>query len=134
MTQTGKPKQHGCLTAWLILMIVANSIGALSNLFFAIRPGVYADIVAVQGLAPVSAAAFLLFVLMSVFNVVCAIALMRWQKWGFYGFIASSVAAFVMNLAVGVNIAQAALGLIGLGILYGVLNIGGENRAWPRLE
>ncbi|MGH3755135.1 MAG: hypothetical protein ACRDRP_21075 [Pseudonocardiaceae bacterium] len=62
-------------------------------------------------------------------NVVCAIALFQWRKWGFYGFVATSVVGLVVNLAIGLNPVQALLGLVGIAILYGVLQIGGTGRA-----
>jgi hypothetical protein len=44
------------------------------------------------------------------------------------------LAAFALNLAIGVSIPQAIMGLAGIAILYGVLQIGGENKGWAQLE
>ena len=67
-------------------------------------------------------------------NVACAVAIFLWKKWGFYGFAATSAVAFVVNLALGINFVQALFGLIGLAILYGVLQIGSANKGWPQLD
>jgi hypothetical protein len=120
-------QRHGCLTAWLVVIIVVNSVVALLYLFagsaiastFAISRGW-----AIPVLVIVSAA-----------NIGFAIALFLWKKWGFYGFVATSVLALAVNLAIGLNPVQAVFGLVGVAILYGILHIGNEsNRGWPQLE
>jgi len=60
--------------------------------------------------------------------------LLNWNKWVFYGILGVSVAAFLINLSIGLNLASSLIGFIGIGILYWVLNMGGENKAWTRLE
>jgi hypothetical protein len=125
-------QRHGCLTAWLIFLIVGNSLSILSNLAFSVSPQISSTLAA-QGI-DMPGWTWLLLAVLGIFNVVCAIGLLKWKKWGFYGFVASSVAAFIINLSVGVNIATSLFGFIGIAILYGVLNMGGENKAWPRLE
>ena len=68
------------------------------------------------------------------FNLVCAIALFQWKKWGFWGACGSSIVAIVVNLSIGLNPAAVVLGLLGVLLLYGVLHIGKENKGWPQLE
>jgi len=119
-------QRHGCLTAWLVLVIVVNSLTALLYVFFS--RAIAANLPSSQGWAiPVLA-------ILAAANVAFAIALYRWQKWGFYGFLATSAVGFVINLVLGLNILQALFGLVGVAILYGVLHIGYENKAWPQLE
>jgi hypothetical protein len=119
-------QRHGCLTAWLVLMIVINAATALIYLF---GSGMISESLPSSPgwLFPVLAVA-------SIFNVICAVVLFKWKKWGFYGFVVTSVVAFVINLMIGINPAQAFLGLVGLAILYGVLQIGGERKGWAQLE
>lgn len=119
-------QRHGCLTAWLILMIIVNAATALFYLLgsaaikqnFPSAPVWTFPVLAVVGIA----------------NVVCAVALFQWKKWGFFGFIATSIIAFVVNLTVGVNIVQASIGLVGVALLYGVLQIGKERNGWLQLD
>ncbi|MGD1921118.1 MAG: hypothetical protein ACFCAD_20890 [Pleurocapsa sp.] len=122
---TIQKQRHGCLTAWLILMIVANSISALIYLFnsAAIKQAVpnYPDWT------------FFVLIIISIFNLICAIALWKWQKWGFWGFLGSSVAAFIINLSIGLGFGTSVSGLIGIAILYALLNIG-ENKGWSQLK
>jgi len=119
-------QRHGCLTAWLVVMIIANSATALMYLLgsaaikqnFPSAPGWTFPVLAVMGIV----------------NVVCAVVLFQWKKWGFFGFIATSAVTFMVNLMVGLNIMQALLGLAGFAILYGVLQIGKEKKGWTQLE
>lgn len=119
-------QRHGCLTAWLVLMIIANAGTAFMYLLgsaaikqnFPSAPGWAFPVLAVMGIA----------------NVVCAVALFQWKKWGFFGLLATSIVIFVINLMVGLNIVQAILGLTGFAILYGVLHIGKERKGWTQLD
>jgi hypothetical protein len=67
-------------------------------------------------------------------NVLCAVALLRWKKWGFWGFVASAVAIFIVNLSIGLGPSSVLGGAVGVAVLYGVLQIGKENKGWPQLE
>jgi len=119
-------KRHGCLTAWLILMIVANALTAI--------------------LIPLSAAAvqqtnpnFPVWVLwvtasLAVLNILFAAALLAWKKWGFYGFAVNSGIAFGLNLYAGLPLQQAFVGLGGILLLFLVLQIGGDRKGWTQLE
>ncbi len=120
------PPRHGCLTAWLIFMIVANALTAIFTPFSTAR-------LAQMGLHP-SLILTVILVVCALFNIACAVALLRFMKWGFYGFVATAVIALFVNLAIGLGIGQVAFGLVGIAILYGVLNIGGPEKAWPRLR
>jgi hypothetical protein len=118
-------QRHGCLTAWLVLMIIANAAAALYLLgSAAIR----------QNFPSAPAWAFPVLAVMVIANVVCAIALFQWKKWGFFGFLVTSAVTFVVNLMVGLNILQAILGFAGVATLYGVLQIGKERKGWTQLD
>lgn len=122
----GPKQRHGCLTAWLILMIVANSLSALMYLF--------ARNLIMDAAPGAPGWTFPVYAVLGIVNVVCAIALARWKKWGFYGFVVTTVAGMVINIAVGAEIMQIVFGLVGIVILFGVLQIGRENKGWPQLE
>lgn len=119
-------QRHGCLTTWLVLMLITNSATALMYLFGAeaIR----------RGLPNAPPWIFPVLIVFAVFNVICAVALFKWKKWGFWGFCASSAVALVVNLSAGLGPGVAIFGLIGVALLYWVLNIGNENKGWPQLE
>ncbi|MEM9194916.1 MAG: hypothetical protein AAGF12_37400 [Myxococcota bacterium] len=120
------PERHGCVTAWLVFMIVSNVLISIAYIlakefFLETLPGIdpwmlYA--LAVIGLV----------------NVACAGALLHWKKWGFYGFVVTTVVVFGINLAGG--LAQQAIGgPIGVLVLWVVLQIkAGDVKAWDHLR
>ena len=118
-------QRHGCLTAWLTLMIILNSI--ISLVYLASAAGA-------SSAARLPTFALLLLSLGGIANVACAIALFKWRKAGFYGFIGTSAVAFVVNLSIGLGIVPSLLGLGGVGMLYGVLQIGNEQSGWRQLD
>jgi hypothetical protein len=68
---------HGCLTVWLVLMIVANSLTALVYLFGS-------DMLK-QSLPTAPGWTFPALAVLCAFNLTCSIALFKWQKWGLLG-------------------------------------------------
>ncbi|MCJ7751468.1 MAG: hypothetical protein MUQ65_10305, partial [Armatimonadetes bacterium] len=117
---------HGCLTALLVLMIVANSAAGLlylsgSGAIKQVLPGAASWVFPVMGI-------------LGLFNLVCAVALLKWRKWGFWGLVASSIVASLVNMSMGVGVGTSVVGMVGIALLYGVLQIGGENRGWPQLD
>jgi hypothetical protein len=116
--------RHGCLTAWLILMIVANSLTALSYLVL--------TLLGRKTVAP--AWALVTLAVGCIANVVFAVALFRWKRWGFFGFLVTTILALVINLRIGIKPIFVGIGLFGIVILYAVLQIGGERRGWNQLE
>ena len=126
-TSTKFEKQrHGCLTAWLILMIVANSLAAI------VTPMSVQNIQQTMPNFPT----WLVWpiVLMAILNIVFAVALFNWKKWGFFGFAATTIISFSLNIYAGVGIAQSIVGLSGIAILFLVLQIGGERKGWVQLD
>jgi len=119
-------QRHGCFTAYLVFMIVANSASTLVYLVGseAIR----------RNTPNMPAWAFPVLIVLGIFNLVCAIALFRWKKWGFWGFVTSAVIAFAVNLSIGIAPGFALVGLLGVAILYGVLHIGDERKGWSQLD
>jgi len=109
-------KRHGCLTVYLWFMVVVNSVVALIYLIegreienrIPFCPGWAIPVLTICG----------------ILNVVFAIALLRWRRWGFVGFIATALLTFAVNASIRVSFFQALLGLFGVAILYGVLQIG----------
>lgn len=118
-------QRHGCLTAWLVLMIIANS--GLTLHYLASGETVRRVNPAMPDWTlPVLIAGGLL-------NVAFAFALLQWKKWGFIGSASMAVVLFVVNLVSGFG-PRSFGGLIGFAILYALLRLGGERNAWYRLE
>jgi hypothetical protein len=122
-----EPKMHGCVTAWLIMMIVVNSIVALVYL-------IGGDFIE-NALGGIEDSFLIILGLVGLFNVLCAAYLLKWKKWGFYGFIGSSVVTIIINLQIGLEPVQAISGLIGVAILYAILQIKRDGiTAWSQMK
>ena len=120
------PQRHGCVTAWLVFILIANSIVSLMYLSTANK---------LMQTLKVSGTAMFILVLVGMLNVVCAIMLLKWKKIGFYGFAISSIAAFAVNIGIGLSPVSAILGLVGFGILYAILQITKDGvSAWDYLQ
>jgi hypothetical protein len=116
-------QRHGCLTTWLVLTIIVNLVSV---------PLLYWSLTT----SGASTSAWLLLYIgfNSIVLVGCAIALFKWKKWGFYGIAIWSVIGFIVNLIIGYSFYQALFGLLAIAILYGVLQIGGDQKGWSQLE
>jgi hypothetical protein len=68
-------------------------------------------------------------------NVIFAVLLLKWKRFGFWGFVASSVIVMMINISLGAGISQSLLGMIGVGVLYAILQIRKNDvSAWDNLE
>jgi len=119
-------QRHGCLTAYLVFMIIANSASAL--IYLVGSEGIR------RNLPNMPEWAFPVLIVGGIFNLSCAIALFRWKKWGFWGFVASAVTVSFVNLYIGLAPSSALGGLVGVAFLYGVLRIGKEREGWSQLD
>jgi len=117
--------RHGCLTAYLIFGLVANSLGVIGNLMASFgNPWVNLGF-------PLWV--FLVLMIFGIFNITCLVALFKWKKWGFWGFVASACVVLPINLISGIGL-HSVVGVIGIAFLYGVLQIGKGNKGWPQLK
>ena len=107
-------------------MIIANSATALMYLVGAedIR----------RKIPEIPQWSFPVLIVGAILNLVFAIALLRWKKWGFWGFVATAMVLFFVNLSLGFALGPALVGLLGVAILYGVLHIGKERQGWSQLD
>ena len=101
-------KRGGCLTAFLVLMLVVNP---LTGIYYLLAGGTIREAVPTLPVWTVP-----LLGVMALANFAFALAAWRWRKWGVYGFAASALVAFVINSTY-LGIASAAAGLLGLVIL-----------------
>jgi hypothetical protein len=88
--QVKDKRRHGCVTAWLILIIVINSLSGVVS-FFGL--GMSFDKIPQSLRAVLVALGFL-----SIVKVACAILLFQWKRIGFWGFLVISAAALVINV------------------------------------
>ena len=95
----------GCLSSFLILMIFSN---AATVAFFLLMPEI------IKQVSP-DASAVRPYVLSgaSLLNIVFAICTWFWKKIGVFGFLATAILAFGINIYLSVPIASAIFGLVG---------------------
>ncbi len=109
-------------------MIVLNSITALVNIFAG-------SFIADSLPGNVSNYSLVVLGVLGLGNILFAVMLLKWKVYGFYGFVLSGIIAFAVNVYIGLDIAQAFYGLIGIGVLYGILQIKkGGISAWRNLD
>jgi hypothetical protein len=119
-------KRHGCVTAWLVFMLIANSIISLIYLFTLVRT---------DQVLKISASSLTALIIVGLLNVAFAIMVLLWKKVGFYGFAITSAVAFIINISLGISLIKCTVGLIGFLILYGILQIKQDGvSAWENLE
>lgn len=115
-------ERSGCLTAFLVVVMAANALGAL---FYVVGGGMIRD--AMPDL-PGWGIFFLAF--MSLVNVACGFAVWRWKRIGVVGFGVSALIAFVFNLSFGDLNPTMFAGLIGPVILMGLVSKAWSNMKW----
>lgn len=121
-------QRHGCVTIWLLLMIFSNSLAAVLYLFAG-------EIISHNFFDEISNKMLILLIVLSICNVVLSISLFRWKKWAFWGLVITGIGVFIINLSIGVGIGQSIFGLVGIAILYALLQIKKDNvTSWSNLE
>lgn len=119
--ENNSQKRGGCLSTFLIVMIVLNAILAIYYLL--------AGDIVLQGMPGMPEWAIYVLALAGILNTIFAIYVWKWKKIGVYGFAGTALAVFIINLIIGINILAALLGLTGPVILYFLVK-----PHWHRLE
>jgi len=149
-----KKKRHGCLTTWLIIMLILSSFAILGELLYifgknlfreVLQNPAYTEQVGADQLMQLKMLIntpnwfYLILIGFAIFNIVCAVALFTWRKWGFWGYMASNIITLAINiiffstgmLSLISGIATTSIMIL---VLLGVLHIGKENKGWPQLR
>ncbi|MBM3133639.1 MAG: exosortase/archaeosortase family protein, partial [Chloroflexi bacterium] len=123
---TGERRRHILLSLWLGIMIVAYAIAALFS--------VGGSSVLAESLHDAPSWALWFLSMATIAGMVCVAAVFMWKRWGFYGLCTSGVAILAVSLISGASIAAALSGIIAAAILYGLLHLGKERKAWAQLR
>ena len=110
MTES-QAKRSGCLTAFIIILIVLYALGAIG--YFLAGP-------LLAGMVPgYTAASSIYSGILSLLSIVFLFGVWKYKKWGFYGFIAVSIINIVLSIFMGGDIITSVIsGLIFPLILY----------------
>ena len=118
----------GCLTSWLVLIIIANVIAIFSD--FANYSHFFVTYAVLAG--PVLWF-FIVYILLHIAILGGAIALFLWRRWGFYLIVGCFIVGTFMDILFGVPNIKIILFLvgrfIGLALLFGLLH---EDGRWAR--
>lgn len=121
-------ERHGCVTAWLIMMIAMGGLTMAAYLFAS-------ESVVENFPSEISKTMLYLLGFMALLNVIFCILLFHWKKIGFWGIVGTSICVLTINLTIGINPIQAFLGLVGVILLFGVLQFKSNDvSAWDNLE
>jgi hypothetical protein len=125
--ETEKPKKrHGCLAAWLYLSIIFNVV-------FTVLYLAGAGVSESTKTSPTWAIPILILLLIC--EIVCILALLSWKKWGFWGFCAINLIGLIVDIGLGINMIWPSIDvLVNIAILFGMLNIGQDDKGWPQLD
>lgn len=124
--------RHGCVSAWLILMIIGNAFVSVFYLFFWDS---ILELVPDESMAEIPDINPILLGVVGVANLIFAILLFKWKKVGFWGFVGTSVITLGLNISAGLGVGQILTGFAGIAILYGILQIKERDvSAWDNLE
>ncbi len=67
-----------------------------------------------------------------IYSAACSIAIYQWKKWGFWGVCIGTIVSLIVELLIGRGINYGSI--MGVFILFIILNLGGEKKAWSQLE
>ncbi|MBD3287280.1 hypothetical protein GF337_00615 [candidate division KSB1 bacterium] len=114
-------ERSGCLTMFLITMIIGNSIVAL--LYLAAMENSSEP----YWLFPALTALFFL-------NTTFAIAIALWFKWGIFAFILSNLIILLLSVSFVVRIVTPTLAVIEIIMLFGAVHWGDEQKSWLKFH
>ena len=121
-------QRHGCLTVWLIYLMISNSIVSL-GLFYNI------DTI-VQRFQYIKSENLLLIVAsIQILNVLFLFMLLKWFKLGFWGLLSTSTLLFIIQIMNTNNILTPIITVIVMLIIYGLLKLKKRNvSGWDNLD
>jgi hypothetical protein len=121
--------RHGCVTALLILMMVANSANVILY-FFA------SEFISESLSLELSDSDKIILSICHVVNLISCVLLFQWKKFGFWLYIITDFAVVILNIYQGEGISQLWSALIGIALLFGVMQITTKSKknTWDDLD
>jgi hypothetical protein len=138
--QTNKKQRHGCVTSLLILIIVVNSVAFLLYFFASefIKNGLSIDLtqIKIKFFPDLTRIDKIILGISHLANLISCILLFQWKKIGFLVYVATNLGIMVFKIYQGKSISLLWSVLIGIAILYGVMQISTKNNktTWDELS
>lgn len=127
--ETLEKHRHGCVTALLIFMMIANSASVILY-FFA------SEFISKRLAVELSDSDKIILSIFQIANFISCILLFQWKKIGFWLYVITDVAVVVLNIYQGKGISQLWSALIGIALLFGVMQITTKSKknTWEDLD
>jgi membrane-associated HD superfamily phosphohydrolase len=121
-------QRHGCLTAWLIYLIIANSLVSLGLLFSSESVTKNLSYITSENV-------YLTVVFIGIADTLFSFLLLRWIKIGFWGLLTTGILLCIVQLINSNSILNPIITIVCLLILYGLLQLKKNNvSGWDNLE
>ena len=121
-------QRHGCLTAWLIYLIIAYSFSTIIFFF-------KTDEISKITLYKTSENLNIIYGSLAILGVLFSVMLLKWVKLGFWGILFISISILIMRIINDFNITSSILVFLCLIILFGLLQLKkGNISGWNNLE
>jgi len=132
LNHVGLKERHGCVTVWLVFMIIGDAIMAAIYFFFW---GQLMDMIPEESLDQMPDVSSTIMGVLVVLNLIFAVLMLTWKKIGFWGVAATTVLSTVLNISGGMDATQAVKGLFWVILLFGILQIPKNDvSAWKNME
>lgn len=127
MTPVDAPlkSRHGCLTAYLLFLMITNGISAIFLLNGLSRAN------NTDG-APIGWK--LIFISFTTLCLAGSVGLWKWRRWGFWLYLFSTFVIVGLEVFGGASPQRIAASFAVLIVLYAALQIGGKRNGWKQLE
>jgi cytochrome bd-type quinol oxidase subunit 2 len=121
-------KRHIIVTLFLILTILVDAYGVYSSFF-----GDESEIINNSNIS--SKAIMIIFGILGILDVFLISLILKWSKNAFWAICLTTIMTFFLNIFTGVGLTFSLIGLSGLFLFFGILQIKyNQKSAWENLE
>ncbi|MFZ4106299.1 hypothetical protein [Flavobacterium sp.] len=111
-----KNERHVCLSSWIILMIIINSVTSMVYIF--------GNIIILENIRfSISKQWMLIIGILSISNINFAANLWKINKWSFWAFGISTLIVLCINVFLELGLFKSLIGTIGVIFIHGILQI-----------
>jgi hypothetical protein len=132
----GRLRRHGCLTTCLIFILLVEGCGIITGSIHS-APGGSSTPSALAGMGSLFSPPPEWYThcvqILSLLDIVCVIFIFMRKKWAFFGSVGVAAGVLLVSIFAG-RVFDGVSAFVLPAILYGVLQIGGENSGWKQLR